>query len=131
VPELNWEAQNFKDIINWEELSWAELIEPAATAAMSEEELKLYIKSPLFLHKLYCHTQCVERAVKLVYNSAKHFYNAEDRHGAILAGCSSRAKRSRIYAKKSYEEIQMDFFYYSSPYPLGLMYVTEYPTYCV
>lgn len=103
VPELNWSSDHFSKMIDWDSLSLAQLNEPSSTRGMSPEELKTRITNPLILNKWYCHTQCVERSVKLVSASAVHVYKKDDRHGAILAGVKSRAKRIKIETKDSYE----------------------------
>ena len=103
VPNLNWSAVHYSQMIDWDSLSLAQLHEPSSTRGMSLEELQGGISHPLFLGKMYCHTQCVERSVKLVSNSAIHSYKKEDRHGSILAGVNSRSKRIKIETKNSYE----------------------------
>ena len=109
LPDLNWDAEHYSEIINWNELSWEQICEPALTVDISVEELK---DGPLFLGgDLYCHTQCVERGVRLVSESAKHSYNPEERHGTILSGIESRSKRSKIETKDSYEVVHLNTFF--------------------
>ena len=103
VPTLNWDANHYSNMIDWKNLSWAELCEPAMTQEMSLSEHDTAKEEPLILEKLYCHTQCVERAVKLVSASAMHMYLKDDRHGSILAGIDSRQKRKKNDVKESYK----------------------------
>ena len=95
MPDLNWGAENYHEIVDWDSFSWAQLNEPAMTQNMSIEQLKVVSGSPMLLDCLYCHTQCVERAVKLFSSSATHVYSKDDRHASILVGIDSRKKRKK------------------------------------
>lgn len=64
APPINFAAKNYYDMIDWDMLK---ITEPPLTAALSETELKSIVdggpKTDLF--NLPCHTQAVERCVKV------------------------------------------------------------------
>ena len=62
-PKLNLEAQNYCDLIDWEQ---EVLTEPPLTIGLSIEEIR-NLERPDFM----CHTQDVERLVHLVSRVAK------------------------------------------------------------
>ena len=110
VPTLEWNAEDYSSMIDWESVSWAQLNEPSMTQKMSIEQLESVVESPMQLDNLYCHTQCVERAVKLVSASATHVFSKNDRHSSILVGLDSRNKRKKIDNKNSYKGAHELFF---------------------
>ena len=65
IPDLNFEAEMYFDMINWQKVN---LTEPPLTSSISDDEINHLISSKEkknFPH-LPCHTQAVERCVKLV-----------------------------------------------------------------
>ena len=76
-PQLNFRAQFYHTMINWEEL---EVTEPPLTMEMTEEQLLNVIETPLELPHYPCHTQHVERVVPLVTESAMQRIGYENRH---------------------------------------------------
>lgn len=103
LPELNWKAESYHEMINWDELTQEQLVEPAVTKSMSDEELVASISAPLIVDKFYCHTQCVERGVKQVSAAVLHSYSEMDQTGSILQGMESRQAHKNVYTKKSYD----------------------------
>ena len=63
VPELQWSASSWPDIIQWEK---ATISEPYILKRLTLEELRGAIKSPVVFPSFPLHSQSVERAVKLV-----------------------------------------------------------------
>src|SRR6218665_131591 len=67
IPELNFAASNYIDLIDWQNLS---ITEPPVFSTLSRTDLWEIIASdcvPVFqFPKFPCHTQSVERSVKLV-----------------------------------------------------------------
>ena len=70
VPKLNFDAKNYVNLIDWKECS-----EPPALSLISDEELeRLVLTNPEELKELLripCHTQAVERNVKIVTKASK------------------------------------------------------------
>ena len=66
LPELNWQAAHYHEMIYWDKLTDEQQVEPATTKCMTIRELIDGIHlDPLKLQEFYCHTQCVERSVRL------------------------------------------------------------------
>ena len=67
IPCLSFQATNYYDIINWQRTN---LTEPPCTAHIPEEEIQSLIEigDPIEseLLNIPCHTQAVERSIKVV-----------------------------------------------------------------
>ena len=63
LPKVNFQAETYVDLIDWE----AEcLSEPPLTWNKTDEEILSFKETPFAVPKYPCHTQAVERAVRLV-----------------------------------------------------------------
>ena len=71
VPDLNWEAESWKDIINWKKITvW----EPRILEKLTMQEIEDAVQTPLSFPKYPCHSQTVERMVKLVTECSSSVY---------------------------------------------------------
>ena len=61
------------------------------------------IHTPKLFPHFPCHTQSVERAVKLVTEAAAKVEGEDRRHGEILATVESRKSRKNFNSKKEYK----------------------------
>ena len=68
VPELNWEAESYPDMIKWEETN---VTEPPVTALLADSAIEAARGQPLELPSFPCHAQSVERCVKLVTEASR------------------------------------------------------------
>lgn len=100
LPNLNWEAEDWTKIIEWNKV---ELFEPTITKKITEAELLAAIEKPLELPNYPCHSQSVERCVKLVSEASHQVYGADKRHGLILSQVASRKRRKCFESKKDFK----------------------------
>ena len=92
VPKLNYDADNYHTMIDWESET---LTEPPLTYELTDDDLDLIKEEPLTLPPYRSHTQSVERAVKLVSNASGQVYGLESTRGYIKAQIASR----KLYKK--------------------------------
>jgi hypothetical protein len=82
IPKLNFEATDYVDLINWQE---SYITEPPLTKNISDEDLKLLVATgdtPVVdFPQFPCHTQAVERCVKLVTEASTAVCGAPVRVG--------------------------------------------------
>jgi len=102
MPELNFNANDYSEIIDWQKCS---LTEPPITVEISDEALKeMVLKGEVpELTKFPCHTQAVERYVKIVTEASCAVCGVESRDGYIRARLSSRRKMSSFNSKYQYQ----------------------------
>ncbi|KAK4875981.1 hypothetical protein RN001_012403 [Aquatica leii] len=69
IPKINFEATTYNDLIDWQN---CELSEPPILASISNDDLNQLIQTvpEMDLVKFPCHTQAVERHVKIVSESS-------------------------------------------------------------
>ena len=60
IPRINFEAEEYPDLIDWKE---SNLYEPPMTLSLTNDQLMAIKDSPLPVPNYPCHTQAVERAV--------------------------------------------------------------------
>lgn len=103
ISPLNFEANEYFELINWQE---CELTEPPITARIPTEDLRELINHPDLLTvnfgKYPCHTQCVERCVKLVTEASAAVCGAGARDGFIRARVDSRKAMPCFNTKSEY-----------------------------
>ena len=67
VPKLNLDANEYFELINWQD---TEITEPPLTADAPEADTRSFVKSgrqsTIEFERFPCHTQAVERCVKIV-----------------------------------------------------------------
>lgn len=90
VPLLNFNAEDYVDLIDWQTVS---VTEPPVTVRITNEELKGMIKvvpDEIPILKFLCHSQAVERCVKLVTAASSLVCGEAARDGFIRARIASR-----------------------------------------
>ena len=96
VPEINIKAEHYSELLHWEHDH--QRTEPPMTMAISKEELCACIRDEKKLgEKLFhfpCHTQAVERCIKLVTEASSKVpvYGKDSRDGFVRATIESRRK---------------------------------------
>ena len=74
VPKLNWNATSYFTVIN---LRSEATTEPPLTRNLTDEELQAISLAALQVPKYPCHTQAVERAIKVVSDACSQVYYQE------------------------------------------------------
>jgi hypothetical protein len=91
VPQINFSAGDYTDLIFWTDI---DVTEPPLLANLSGDNLQNIIETgetdQYLFAKLPCYTQAVERCVKLVTEASLLVCGEENRHGLILSKLSSR-----------------------------------------
>lgn len=106
VPKINFLATHYTEIIFWDKTN---ITEPPLTKMYSESDLiEIFVENSRTvdpnkdMSKFPCHTQAVERCVKLVTEVCSKYINAEQRHGCILTTLKSRTRMPFYNTKKDY-----------------------------
>ena len=105
IPPLNWSAANWWEIIDWSKVT---IFEPSILRRIGTEMLDQAVGSPLTFPSFPCHSQSVERAVKLVTEAASKVCGAARRHSHIVSVMASRKARKPFKSKKHYKYSSMD-----------------------
>ena len=98
VPCLNWRAEHFTDMISW----CGRITEPPVTKDLSDSEITSARDQPLELPGFPCHSQSVERCVKLVTEASQSVCGYENRHALIVSRQSARKARKEFNTKDDY-----------------------------
>lgn len=106
VPfEIRLDSSSYQDIIDWEK---CKITEPPLLKSISTEIRKENIRNSAFpsedLKGFPCHTQGVERMVKLVTDAATAVCGPQERHKFILATIKSRKENPKFETKSSYKK---------------------------
>jgi len=108
IPILNFEADTYIDLIDW--LS-VEITEPPLTKSISDHDLKSMISdvsAEIDILKFPCHTQAVERCIKLVTEASAAVCGIESRDGFIRSRIESRRTLPKFETKRQYETVLKD-----------------------
>ncbi|GBN00265.1 hypothetical protein AVEN_99437-1 [Araneus ventricosus] len=91
-PKINFQASNYIEIINWNSCL---VYPPPMLQDLSEDDIKSLINSvttPIReIQKFPCHTQAVDRCIKLVADTSNKVCALEARDGYIRATLKSRS----------------------------------------
>ena len=102
IPDLHFEAEMYFDTINWQKVK---LTEPPLTRSISDDEINHFISSKEkknFPH-LPCHTQAVERCVKLVTEASSMVCGKNSRDGFIHSKIESHHKMPSFETKREFK----------------------------
>lgn len=105
VPNLNFDATDWDDIINWSD---AEIHEPPLTRAFAEAEITAIIDNPLSIPSYPLHTQGVERYIKLVTDASATVFGEEARDGYIRTVSYSRLLLPSLETKDDLRRLLSD-----------------------
>ena len=104
IPSLNLSAKDYIDLIDWH--ATGTINEPPLTFGISEEELLQFIKQKetpsVTFPRLLCHTQAVERCVKMVTEASGAVCGADRRDGYIKVQLESRGLMPFFHTKRDY-----------------------------
>src|SRR6218665_2401516 len=79
VPQLNFEASDYTELINWTD----EVTEPPVIMNISDKSIAEKETPSLFFPRFPCHTQAVERCIKLVTEASTAVSGKRNRDGFI------------------------------------------------
>ncbi|CAG5020765.1 unnamed protein product [Parnassius apollo] len=103
VPPLNFDAEDYTDLIKWQD---CKITEPPLTYNLSDEFLKEIVKCGLrtcqSIKDFPCHTQAVERCIKLVTEASSAVCGENKRDGFIRARLLSRQQMPNFDTKKQF-----------------------------
>jgi hypothetical protein len=102
IPKLDFEAGSYYELVNW--LNFP-TIEPPIARNIADSDLEEAIETGkmLQIENYPCHTQAVERHVKLVTDAASSVCGKERREGYIRAKIESRKKMSKYTTKSDWK----------------------------
>ena len=87
VPKINFRAKTYPDLFDWH-------TEPPFTASFSDDQIRDF--TPLTPPAFSCHTQAVERGIRLVTEAASSVFGSEERDGFIRQRIKSREEDGRL-----------------------------------
>ncbi|KAK4876600.1 hypothetical protein RN001_009106 [Aquatica leii] len=92
LSALCFEANECFELIDWQK---CEITEPPILSRISTQDLKDFMNNPESSHrsnfeKYHCHTQCVERSIKLVTEASAAVCGPDSRDGFIRVRADSR-----------------------------------------
>lgn len=102
LPKINLKAATYYDLISWQE----NITEPPILKSLPNEEIQLFVaqkgEGELPLLRLPCHTQAVERSVKIVTEASTTLCSKSAREGFIKAQIQSRKTMPKFDSKKDF-----------------------------
>ena len=109
VPKLLFDSNRYYGMIDWQCTGVSEppLVHDISSAVI-ENNIKLRILPKKLFPILPCHTQAVERSVKLVTEASGCLVNSSERDGYILAKLDSRKKIPQFESKKDFMVLVAD-----------------------
>lgn len=104
-PKLNFQAKEYYEIIDW---TTTAIYPPPLLRRVSDEEMWAKISTANTakewnFHKFPCHTQAVERCVKLVTEASSKVVGAKNRDGFIRTTLLSRASMPSFSSKQDFK----------------------------
>uniref|UniRef100_A0A8D8THB2 Uncharacterized protein n=1 Tax=Cacopsylla melanoneura TaxID=428564 RepID=A0A8D8THB2_9HEMI len=102
VPELNLTATSYSSLIYWQEVV---LTEPPLTKHLTDESLQKVVEDnniKVLVPDVPCHTQCVERYIKLVTNASLSVIGYKARDGFIRNQIKSRESMPAFKTKRDF-----------------------------
>ena len=99
LPKINFKAESYTDLIDWEA---SFLTEPPLTLGKTDAEVLALKETPLDVPKYPCHTQAVERAVRLVSEASAAVIGPDKRDGFIRQRIEARNELPKFESKKDY-----------------------------
>ena len=87
VQKLNFDASKYFELFSWET---TKLHEPSLTQHLTDDQLLAIIGTPLIVRPFPCHTQAVERTIRVMTESASAVIGQEARDGWIRQTIKSR-----------------------------------------
>jgi hypothetical protein len=108
VPVIKFEAKDYTDLIDWHQ---SVVTEPPMLRAVSNEDFRNILKEKISLLEIKefpCHSQAVERAVKIVTDASASVVGQIERDGLIRAKLESQRIIPSFESKSKYKKGQVD-----------------------
>ena len=105
VPKINFTASEYHLIIDWQTTN---VTEPQSTKHLINTEVEALIKSkekPKNMTDFSCHTQAVERTIKLITDASAAVVGQENRDGYIRARIDGRKRLPRFEYISHYQPL--------------------------
>ncbi|GBN56984.1 hypothetical protein AVEN_233687-1 [Araneus ventricosus] len=106
VPVLNFNANDYIDMIDWNEPK-LKRYEPLLTKMLPDAEIETIAKTgkapDAQLFKVPCHSQETERCVRLVTEASGKVYGLEERHGFVLARIKLQQAMKKFDTKSQFK----------------------------
>lgn len=101
IPELIFTSNDYSTMIDWQS---SNVTEPPLTTSLSDEVIEDMIRNKVryTCQKFPCHTQAVERSIKLITEASFSVVGSENRDGFIRTKLSSREKMPVFNTKSQY-----------------------------
>jgi hypothetical protein len=103
VPKLNLDANEYFELINWQD---TKITEPPLTADVPEADIRSFVKSggqsTIEFERFPCHTQAVERCVKIVTEASLAVCGEVSRDGFIRSRLEGRLLMPVFNTKSDY-----------------------------
>lgn len=103
---MNFDASDYTNLIIWND---AQRCEPAVTKSIKTEALRSFIGGSVLVEpvvnipKFPCHTQAIERHIKLVIEASVAVCGFDRRDGFIRAKLESRSKMKTYNTKSEFK----------------------------
>ena len=108
VSAINLNASDYPELIDWQD-TIIQRTEPPITQMVSTADIKIHIthgtKLPQDLFQFPCHSQAVERCVKLVTEASITVCGTLNRDGLIRSTLESRRKLPKVNSKKDFASL--------------------------
>ena len=99
MPKTNFKVSTYPDLIDWNTTIFSE---PPMTLSLSNHQIMDFAKTPLIIPDFLCHTQAVERTIKLVTEAAGSVIGPEARDGFMRLKIKSRKEVGWCDSKKEF-----------------------------
>ena len=105
VPKINMNAKNYPDLFDW---SMTKFSEPPLTTHLSDDEIKEFLNAPFSPPDIPCHTQAVERGIRVITEAASSVIGQDSRDGFIRQKLKSRKDVGSCDSKKDFYPVLED-----------------------
>merc|ERR1712121_276867 len=99
VPKINFQATSYTQLIDWKNPG---ITEPPLTLSMMDAELIAFKTTPFDVPHYPCHTQAVERGVRLVSEASSQVIGQKARDGFIRQRIHARKELKKFATKKDF-----------------------------
>lgn len=103
VPPLNFDCTDYTAMIDWSTVS---VTDPPITMSISDDDPREFIREPttpvVTFNRYPCHTQAVERCIKVVTEASQSVCGENRRDGFIRTRLESRAKMPVFETKRDF-----------------------------
>jgi len=101
IPNINIDAVDYTCLIDWDD-DQLPITEPPALKSLSNDNLANLIVHPFIVPSIPCHSQSVERMVKLVTEVSRKAVGRDNRNKLIISTLNDRRKNPLFSSKCMY-----------------------------